>query len=67
MDEQEPIYARALDEVACAFNIPLNSAVEVVKAVYGLGNAPRSWWLSVVATSCAREGTTLSSTMRGLH
>ena len=45
--EQEPIYARALDEVACAFNTPLNSAVEVAKAAYGLGNAPRSWWLSV--------------------
>ena len=36
-----------MDEVACAFNIPQNSAVEEVKAVCGLGNAPRSWWLSV--------------------
>ena len=47
MEHHEPIYAKALDEVAIALGIPLNSAVQVVKAVYGLGQAPRSWWLSV--------------------
>ena len=38
---------RTLDEIACAMNFPLGSAVKLSKAVHGLGNAPRSWWLSV--------------------
>ena len=37
----EAEYSRTLDEIACAVNNPL------AEAVYGLGSAPRSWWLSV--------------------
>ena len=35
-------FARDLHEVAGAKNIPVGSAVQLSKAVYGLGNAPRS-------------------------
>ena len=47
MQETEDVYGRALDEIACALHIPLGSAVKLWKSVYGLGNVPRSWWLSV--------------------
>ena len=47
MQEHEDVYARASDEAACANDIPLGSAVKLAKAEYGLGNAPRGWWLSV--------------------
>ena len=33
----EDVYARTLDEIACAMNIPLGSAVKLPKGVYGLG------------------------------
>ena len=46
MQDSELIYAGALDEIACAM-VPLGSALQVAKAACGLGNAPRSWWLSV--------------------
>ena len=36
-------FSRALHEIAGAKNIPVGSAVQLSKAVYGLGNAPRSW------------------------
>ena len=47
LNEHKPIYVQAIEEVAAAFNIPVGSAVKIVKAVYGLGNAPRSWFFSV--------------------
>ena len=47
LDEKEPIYVRAIAEVAYALNVPIGTAVRIVKAVYGLGNAPRSWFYSV--------------------
>ena len=49
-------FARALHEVAGAKNIPVGSAVQLSKAVYGLGNAPRSWCdgvhLFAIAAAC---------------
>ena len=42
MQEQKPIFALALDEMAIALGIPLGSAAKILKAVYGLPNAPRS-------------------------
>ena len=47
LNDNEPIYVRAIAEVAHSLNVPINSAVRIVKAVYGLGNAPRSWFFSV--------------------
>jgi len=47
LDDNEPIYVRAIAEVAFAFKVPIGTAVRIVKAVYGLGNAPRSWFFSV--------------------
>ena len=48
--------ASALDEVACAKHIPVGSAVQLSKAVYGLGNAPRGWCdgvhLFAIAATC---------------
>ena len=44
MQDTEAENARALDEIACAMNILLGSAVRLAKDVYGLGNAPRSWF-----------------------
>ena len=45
--EMRDAYARILDEIGCAMHIPLGSAVRLVNAVHGLGNAPQSWWLSI--------------------
>ena len=49
-------FARALDEIAGAKNIPVGSAVQLSKDVYGLGNAPRSWCdgvhLFAIAATC---------------
>jgi hypothetical protein len=45
--QKEPIYVKAIAEVAHALRVPVGSAVRIVKAVYGLGNAPRSWFFSV--------------------
>jgi len=47
LNDNEPIYVRAIAEVAYALGVPVNTAVRIVKAVYGLGNAPRSWFFSV--------------------
>ena len=47
MQDTKAEYAPALDELACAMNIPLVSAVKLAKALYGLGNAPRCRRLSV--------------------
>ena len=47
LTEKEPIYVWAIAEVAYALNVPIGTAVRIVKAVYGLGNAPRSWFYSV--------------------
>jgi hypothetical protein len=47
LKEHQPIYAKAIAEVAAAFDLPENSAIRIAKAVYGLGNAPRSWFFSV--------------------
>ena len=47
LSENRPIYAKAIAEVAAAFNLPENTAIRIAKAVYGLGNAPRSWFFSV--------------------
>ena len=47
MQDTESVYAKALDEIACAMRILSGSVVRLSKAVYGLGNAPQSWWLSV--------------------
>ena len=47
MQESEDVYARALNELACAMNTPLGSAVKLAKDVFKLGNAPQSWRLSV--------------------
>ena len=47
LNENAPIYAKAIAEVAAAFQIPEGSAIKIAKAVYGLGNAPRSWYYSV--------------------
>ena len=47
LGENAPIYAKAIPEVAAAFDIPEGSAIKIAKAVYGLGNAPRSWYYSV--------------------
>ena len=47
LSEHKPIYARAIAEVSAAFDIPEDSAIRIAKAVYGLGNAPRSWFFSV--------------------
>ena len=44
LKENDPIYVQAMAEVAHALNVPVGSAVKIVKAVYGLGNAPRSWF-----------------------
>ena len=45
--QDEDVYASALDKIVCAMNITLGSAVKLSNAVYGPGNAPRSWWHSV--------------------
>ena len=50
LTEKEPIYVRAIAEVAYALNVPIGTAVRIVKAVYGLGNAPRSWFYSAPRT-----------------
>ena len=47
LDEKEPIYVKAIAKVALALNVPIGTGVKIVKAVYGLGNAPRSWFYSV--------------------
>jgi hypothetical protein len=47
MDETKPVYAKAIAEIAAAFDIPDGSAIRIAKAVYGFGNAPRSWFFSV--------------------
>jgi hypothetical protein len=47
LKENDPIYVQAMAEVAHALDVPVGSAVKIVKAVYGLGNAPRSWFYSV--------------------
>ena len=46
VQDTDAVYARALDEVTCAMNILLGSAVRLAKAVNGPGGAPRVWWLS---------------------
>ena len=35
-----------MPELAAALGIPENAAVQIVKACYGLANAPRQWFLS---------------------
>jgi hypothetical protein len=47
ISDNEPIYVRAIAEVENALNVPNGSAARIAKAVYGLGNAPRSWFFSV--------------------
>ena len=47
LKENDPIYVQAMAEVAHALGVPVGSAVKIVKAVYGLGNAPRSWFYTV--------------------
>ena len=40
MGKQEPVYSKALEVIVCALNLPLGSAVEVAKAVYGPDELP---------------------------
>ena len=47
LNENAPIYVKAIPEVAAAFDVPEGTAIKIAKAVYGLGNAPRSWYYSV--------------------
>ena len=61
LDDNEPIYVRAIAEVAHALNVPIGSAVRIVKAVYGLGNAPRSWFFSVHRSLTGIGGKQLTS------
>ena len=56
MQDKEDEDGRALDDIACAMNIPLGPVVKLAKAVYGLGNTPRSWWLSVDRFLTSMEG-----------
>ena len=61
LDENEPIYVRAIAEVAHALNVPVGTAVRIAKAVYGLGNAPRSWFYSVHRALTKISGIQLTS------
>ena len=43
--QNQPFCTRTLDGIACVMMVSLSGHCK--KAVHGLGNAPRSWWLSV--------------------
>ena len=47
LDDNRPIYISATAEIAAALDVPTGTAVRTAKAVYGLGQAPRSWFFSV--------------------
>ena len=41
LKEHAPIYVQAMAEIAAAFDVPIDSAVRIAKAVYGLENSPK--------------------------
>ena len=39
------LYTAAVDEISNALNVPYGTALEIIGVIYGLTNAPRTFWL----------------------